>query len=330
MTFLSRLFGKKPASAPEDHAPARGATPSSASSKATSSAVRLANPAHPARERLDKLALAVQILFEVEVAGNRTVTKLSAPAGTLETLIVRVDEAIAACPGDLDLLVAKAAILHSSGQFKSAETALDIVLSQDPDHFEAKAWKQHWDTWIHALRFPRWDETLQSVHPVMASHLALDHRVQLVRDGLQKTLSIVAPVQGPPFDRRTEVKVQWVLSETPDGPLIAYYVKLIEPSGEPSTMEAFLPMFRPTLFSPMEGCFLVSQLAFTPYCFVVLVNGNAVSLNRRFTLSPRASQNMRNVASRLTSSDSYLPEQKFQDAIRWHSSNFDIATVTFD
>jgi hypothetical protein len=293
-------------------------------------AQRLADSAHPAREQLEQVVKIVDQYVQVELVGERTATKISAPVGEMERAVSVLDEAIAICPDDMDLFVAKACVLHASAQFKSAEEVLDIVLSKVPDHFEAKMWKSHWETWSDALRFPKWDERLSSLHPVMATHLRLDHRVQIVRDGMQKTLAIVTGVQGPPFDSRTEVKVEWVLSKTPYGPLVAYYPKIIEPSGEPSTLEAFLPMFQPTAFSPIEGYFLVQQLAFTPYCFVVLVSENTILLNRRIVFGQNTIQKVRDMASQLASAQSYLPQHKFQSAMQWHMNNYDMERLAFE
>jgi hypothetical protein len=248
----------------------------------------------------------------------------------MEKAVSIIDQGIASRPDDMDLLVAKASILHASAQFGSAEEVLDAVLRRAPEHFEARMWKSHWGSWSDALRYPEWNERLTALHPVMATHLRHGHRVQVVRDGLQKTLAIVASVHGPPFDHRTDIKVAWVLSRTPFGPLVAYYPRIIEPSGEPSTMEAFLPIFEPTLFSPMEGYFLVQQLAFTPYCFLVLVSGNFVSLNRRIVFEPKTVQKLHRIAAELASAKSYLPKHQFKSAIQWHMNNFDMKQLRFE
>jgi len=312
--------------------PSRSVEPPTApvTKTAKSSILRLADPAHPARKHLEQTVKIVDQYVQVELAGDRTAMKVSATVGEMEKVLSSLDEAVAICPDDMDLLVAKACVLHASAQFKSAEEVLDVVLSKVPDHFEAKMWKSHWETWSDALRFPRWDERLSLLHPVMASHLGLDHRIQVVRDGMQKTLAIVTGVQGPPFDSRTQIKVEWVLSKTPYGPLVAYYPKIIEPSGEPSTMEAFLPIFQPTLFSPMEGYFLIQQLAFTPYCFVVLVSGNSVLLNCRIVFGQKTTQKVRDMAVQLASTQSYLPQHQFKSAMQWHMNNFDMNRLTFE
>jgi len=291
--------------------------------------LRLVDPAHPARAQLDQIAEILDKSVEVEVAGDRTATRISAPLGEMENALSLLGSAITLCPDDMDLLVAKANLLHASAQFASAEKVLDEVLSKAPNYFEAQMWKSHWEAWSNALRFPRWDERLSSLHPVMAFHLRYDHRVQVVRDGLQKTLAIVTGVQGPPFDSHTQVGIEWVLSKTPYGPLFAYYVRINEPSEEPSSMEAFLPIFQPNLFSPMEGYFLVQQLAFTPYCFVVLVSGDSVLLNRRVVLSQNAAEKVRGMAAHLASGQSYLPQHEFRSALKWHMDHFDMSQLTF-
>lgn len=331
MNSLRKLFGKKQAATPSSDQPSRSAeAPAPAMKTAKVSALRLADPAHPARKQLEQTIKIVDQYVQVELAGDRTAMKVSAPVGEMEKALSSLDEAIALYPDDMDLLVAKACVLHASAQFKSAEEVLDLVLSKAPDHFEAKMWKKHWETWSDALRFPKWDERLSSLHPVMATHLRLDHRVQIVRDGMQKALAIVTGVQGPPFDSRTQIKVEWVLSKTPYGPFVAYYHKIIEPSGEPSMMEAFLPIFQPTAFSPMENYFLIQQLAFTPYCVNTLVNGNTVMLNSRIVFGQKTIQKIREIASQLASTQSYLPQHQFQSAMQWHMNNFDMEQLTFE
>jgi hypothetical protein len=292
--------------------------------------LRLADPEHPARECLERATRIVDQYVAVELAGERTAMKVSAPLGEMQEAVASLAEAVALCPDDLDLLVAKASVLHASAQFKTAEEALDAVLLRDPTHFEARMWKEHWETWANALRFPAWREGLTSLHPVMTAHMRLGHRVQVVRDGLQKTLAIVAAIQGPPLDSRAQVKVEWVFSATPHGPLVAHYLEIIEPGAEPSITEAFLPIFQPSLYTPMEGAFLVRQLAFAPYCFVVFTNASRVDLNRRVVLSERASQETREMGARVASMGTYLPQAEFQRAVQWHTSNFDMSRLKFE
>jgi hypothetical protein len=296
------------------------------------SALRLADPAHPTHKQLEQATKIVDQYVQVEVIGDRTAMKVSAPVAEMEKALSSLDEAIASCPDDMDLFVAKACILHATAQFKSAEEVLDLVLNKTPDHFEAKMWKNHWETWSDALRFPKWDEQLSSLHPVMASHLRLDHRVQVVRDGMQKTIAIVFGVemQGPPLDKRSQAKIKWVLSKTPYGPLVAYYIKISEPIGEPMVMEGFVPIFQSRLFAPMEGYYLIQQFAFTPYCYLVISDRNNVVFNKRISFSADAITHIRAMATELSALKNYLPEQQFQSAVQWHINNFDMEKLQFE
>lgn len=314
MGILDRLRGRRTSPAgPVAHVPA----------------LRLADPNHPARAQLDRAAVILDRCVRVEVVDDRTMTQISAPAGEMSEALASLEDAIARSSADPDVLVAKACVQYATAQFGSAEETLDLVLGRDPGHFEAAMWKAHWETWSNALRCPGWDEGERTLHPVMAAHLKAEHRVQLIRDGLQKALAIVAAVQGPPFDSRTQVKVEWILSKTPYGPLVAYYTRVIEPSGEPSTTEAFLPMFQPT-FSPMEGYCLFQQLAFTPYCFVVLVDGDTVMLNRRVVFGGKATARLRAMTAQVASSRAFLPQHQFRNATQWHMDNFDMRSLRFE
>jgi hypothetical protein len=214
--------------------------PESPPSNTTSAAIlRLSDPAHSARKQIRQVVDILDSCIEVVVQEDRTATRATLSHSELEKALSALGEAITCCPNDFDLLVAKAFVLEAGAQFKSAEEVLDLVLSKDPSHFEARMWKSHWNEWTSPIRFPAWDERQTILHPVMKAHLALRHQVQIVRDGLQKAVAIVAAVQGPPFDSRTQVETQWILSETPFGPLVAYYMRIAEPSGERARWRRF-------------------------------------------------------------------------------------------
>ncbi len=290
----------------------------------------LSDPQHPVHKQLQAAAAIIDRCVKVEVLGDQSALHVSGAFEELSQALRELDAAIQACPEDLNLMVAKACTLHVSAQFKSAEEILDQVLAKDPGHFEARMWKDHWNSWLHALRFPSWNAQMTSLQPAMTAHLRAGHRVQLVRDGFQKVVAIVAEVQGPPFDPKTRIQTEWMLSETPVGPLVAYYLKLIEPAGEPSTMEAFLPVFPPSLFAPMEGCYLAQQLAFCPYAFVVLVNSGRVDLNRKIEWGPRNSKKLSEIQSNVARRSSFLAQADFQRAVQWHMNNFDMSQASFE
>jgi hypothetical protein len=288
--------------------------------------LRLMDPAHAARAALDEAARIVDRDVELAEAGDAAV--LHSSSAILEA-IPHLDHAAELAPDDLDVLIAKAAVLQGGMQFKSAQEVLDAILEKEPGHFDARVWKDHWDSWASALRFPCWGGGRTSLHPVMARGLDAGRRVQVVRDGLQKTVAIVLGTDCPAPPPGTRPVVQWVLSRTPAGPLVAYYADLIEPGGQAGPSEGFIPIFEPTHFHPAVGYFLMEQLASSPYCWVILVSSAGVQFNERLVFDAGTATSLRNIAAELHSLTSYLPQERFQEATRWHMDHFDMDRMTF-
>jgi len=316
MSFFQKMLGRK------SDSPASSAT-------SPTHALRLADPHHPARAILDEAARMIDRSVELTLAGDNILTHMSFDVNETLAMAARMDEVISQYPDDMDLQVAKACLLYAGGQFKSAEETLDRVLSKAPDHFEARMWKNHWETWWNAVRFPGWSEQQTTLHPVMEGYLRQKRITQIVRDGMQKALVIVLPVQGPPLHPQAQLKAEWVLSKTPLGPLVAYYMQINEPGQEPNKMEAFLSIFEPK-DSPQEGFYLMQQLAFTPYYFGVLVQNDRVVFNRRIVLGPRTQQKVRAIVAELEATKDFTPQGSFQQAANWHMSTFDMDKVEFE
>lgn len=321
MSFLKKLFPQKSTS---PAAPSSSAPPSPKT--AAPSPLRLADPKHPARKELDILAQKMDERINVLGAGA---VQMSIGLSEIQEPVQQIDAVIAKYPQDLDLLLAKACILYSGGQFQSAEEVVDLVLSKDPKHFEARTWKDHWDTWANAAKYPSWSEQKTALHPLMIEHFQQARSVQLVRDGLQKAVAVVASIQGPPLHPQTQFKVEWVLSKTPHGPLVALYQQILEPGCDPSTMEAFVSIFSPK-YNAMEGYNLMRQLAFAPYYFGIMVQNGRVVFNHRITMIPRSAQNAREIAAYLEAQSTFMSEGDFQRASQWHMNSFDMNSVKFD
>jgi tetratricopeptide (TPR) repeat protein len=292
--------------------------------------LRLADPNHPARKQIVDLTHFLNETVKINVFGNNVVYNTPVDFGEAEKIEKTADEGIELSPNDYDMLVAKASVLQAIGQFKTAEETLDIVLNKDPKHFEARVWKDHWETWGSSWKYPNWNEQQTSLHPMMSNQFEHGLAFQVVRDGVQKTIAIVAG--GPPqtMDKRTQVKVKWILSKTPYGSIVAYYVRVLDPTDEPHNMEMFLAPRKPSLFTPIEGYFLLEQLAFTPYCFVVLANQEKVTLNRKVVLGNSTIQEVRNITKQLSEQQSYIDESQIKNAYQWHMNNFDMNKLKFE
>ena len=290
---------------------------------------RLADPNHPARKYIDEASAFLDRSVKIQVFGQQI---LYQNEGAFEAVQIaaRLDEGIALCPEDLDLQVAKAGILQAGMQYKSAEDLLDTVLAKDSAHFEARQWKDHWATWNSAWKYPSWDEKQKTLHPMMANNLSRNQALQVVRDGLQKTLAIV--IKGPAYSMQenTRVQVNWILSETPYGPLVAYYVSTTEPGdAKPHDAEIFLVPQKPSEFTPTESYFLIQQLAFTPYCFIVLANESKVSFCSRYVFGEKETRVIKEIAGKMAARDAFIPISQIRAASQWHMDHFDMDTMRF-
>jgi hypothetical protein len=294
------------------------------------SALRLADPSHPARKQIVDLTQFLNETVEINVFGNNVVYNTPVDFGEVEKITKLADEGIGLAPSDDDLKVAKAGVLQAVGQFKTAEETLDIVLKRDPNHFEARTWKDHWGTWGTSWKYPYWDEQQSCLHPMMSSQFKQGLALQVVRDGVQKAIAIVAGGPPYPMDSRTQVKVKWILSKTPYGSILAYYVRILEPAGEPHTMEMFLAPRKPSLFAPTEGYFLLQQLAFAPYCFVVLADQEKVALNRKVVFGSSTAQEVYNIARQVAEQSTSIDESQIKSAYQWHMNNFDMNNLKFE
>jgi hypothetical protein len=294
----------------------------------TRSKLRLADPGHPARHQLDEVEALIEPCITLEPAGPGTVYK-GIPTATLEQAVGMLDETIGRGPADPDLLVAKGCVLQAGAQYASAHQVFEQAVAIEPEHFEARMWNEHLATWAETFYFPGWDEAQTELHPVMARLLAAGVRTQVVRDGLQKAVAIVANVPDLPADPRTKVAVQWTLSETPQGPLVAYYLHIDPPSEPAFNDEAFLGIAEPQ-FTTSEGYSLIGQLAFTGYCFVVLVDNGRVTFNRRIVLPKATALKLREIECALAPPRPYLAHEANQAAIQWHMGHFDMSQLVWD
>jgi hypothetical protein len=297
---------------------------------AAGSSLRLADPKHPAAKQISEVAGYLNGAVEIKAFGDALMYNHSIDFSEAERLTGVMDSAVALAPEDNDLLVAKAGVLHAFAQYKTAEEVVDEALTRDPTHFEARAWKDHWESWRSPWQFPTWDLKQTCLHPVMAGQLERGLALQVVRDGLQKTLAIVAG--GPPYamNRATDVKAKFVLSRTPYGPVVAYYLRITEPGDRPHNMEMFVLPANPVSFTATEPNFLLQQLAFLPYCYVVLVNGTDVVLNRQVVFGPAVTSEVRDIARQLSEQTSFVEKSNARGAFNWHMNNFDMEGIRFE
>lgn len=330
MSFLKELFSNKKSQTPGmEQNPQAGAAPIETLPHA-GFPLRLADPHHPARQQIEAIASLIDANLQIGVKGDRPLITGQFPLDVVEQIMGLLEQAENRWTEDLDLRITRASFLYILGRTELASGILDDILVRHPAHYEARPWKNHFEAWHHVLRCPPWSLEATSLHPVMLGYLRHEMPLQLVRDGLQKTVAVVTEMRGPPFSAPPQCQIAWMISHTPYGPLLAYYVSVTEKGEPPNVMEAFVPIFQPSVHNAHEGRDIYAQLVATPYCFLVIAGETSLLLNQRMLFGPKTRQNLESSLAELYSSGKYLPQEKYEAARQWHMNNFNIEKVEYE
>jgi len=298
---------------------------------ARTKALGLADSNHPARREIDEAsALADEVVGLFESGGVSMVTCDSIGA---MRLVSAIDKALKKAPSDLDLMVAKSAALCLAAQFKTAEEMIDRVLSLDPNHFEARQRKDHWESWRHLFNFPPWSERASTLHPIIIENLRHERSIQIVRDGLQLGVAVFRPALPSHFPRGLSptMRCKWepILSETPHGPILAHYILIEDDPANPFRAEGFLPAYRPEKANPMSSYWLMQRLLAMPSCFIVITEGQRVLYNRRYVFPEALRGKLKSILDKFASEPPEKGIEAFRKAAKWHMEHFDMKTIRF-
>jgi acyl carrier protein len=291
----------------------------------------LADPRHGARQWIDEAAKTADDAIKLTAAGDGSLLETNSTDAM--RLVSAIEKALEKSPDDLDLLVAKSGALCCAAQFKTAEEILDRVLAINPEHFEARMRKDHWERWQHLFQYPPWTEAARTLHPVMSAHLAHEHRMQIVRDRLQVGIAVVTSVQSQDFPQglSNTMRSKWepVWSDTPYGAIVAHYVLVEDNPADPYKPEAFLPAFVPDEVAPQSGYWLLQRLSHLGSCFIVLAEGDEVLYNRRYLFPEALQSTLRSIVEKMVRKAARKDPAAFQQACQWHMENFDMKRIRF-
>jgi len=295
--------------------------------------LRLTDPNHPARGQLKEAAKLFRENVDVTMSVLSPIRMMSSswPQEDLLKATKLLEEGFEKSK-DMDILVAKASILRTAMQFKSAEDEIDRVLTVDSNHFEARMWKDHWGTWLGAYAFPYWSPRQKTLSPALITNLKNGVKLQIVRDGLQKSLIFIHDTGGHVPPSGTKIKTQWLLSNTPHGPLVCYYFVMHEPGQPVHNTEAMAAVAKPKTHNPLESYNLIRQMAFVPYIYFVLVNNmKKVVLNQRVKLNKNSIKAIQEIDKKITSpSFNFINTSNIQAASQWHMNNFSMKNLRYD
>lgn len=296
-----------------------GSTPASA----------LSDPNHPARRLIDEASLFADQSIRVSGWGDQAVVQANSVDG--QHLVSLVEKALEIAPDDQDLLMAKSGALCLAMQFKTAEEVIDHVLSINPDHFDARQRKEHWEKWENLFLYPSWSTATSVLNPIMATDIHERKRsIQLVRDGLQIGIAIVCPAKSHEFAHSLEnVPSKWIpmWSDTPYGAILAHYVVIQDDPSNPWKYEGFLPLNVPETTTPRTGFWLLQRMRRLSSCFIVLSDGERVLYNRRYVFPDTLRATLLTILDKMVRQSSGKDTASFTQACQWHMNNFDIKQV---
>ncbi len=285
----------------------------------------LANSKHPCRQLLDEADGILTQIFRVILWNDEVVVETTVTPKIFRALR-RFDEALRICPDDPALLVAKAIVLFFADPTDTAKQYLKKALTIDPGLLEARCLLEYWTNWKNVLEFPRWDKGSNKLDEVIAKwRFQHGHAAQIVRDGLQKAVALIYPIENVPISTTEikEIKLRVLMSLTPYGPLVAPYLWLWtgKPDSEPQILESFIPILTPSnLPQSMDGYYLVHQLAGQNYCIVILVKDHAVCLTQRLIFSESVQIELGLIRNFLQTSQ-FLMLPRIEDAVKWHQQH---------
>jgi len=319
MNILKKLFSSR-------------RTESSASKpggKKLSTGLGLIDPNHAARQSIDEASLVADQSIRLSAYGDQVAMESnSADAMHLVSLI---EKALEIAPDDLDLLVAKSGALCCALQFKTAEEVIDHVLSINPEHFEARQRKEHWQKWEHLFQYPSWSTAAKTLHPVMTAHLRHQHPVQLIRDGLQIGIAVVRSAQSHEFPNglpnRTPSKWMPIWSDTPYGAIVAHYAVIEDNPADPWKGEGFLPTNVPDKTTPASGYWLLQRMCHISSCFIVLADGQNVLYNARYIFPDTLRSTLLAISDKMIRQSAKKDPMAFQKACQWHMNSFDMRRI---
>lgn len=219
------------------------------------------------------------------------------------------------------------------------------VLELDPNHYEARQQVAYGQRWHDAFAYPPWvapppvepgmlmPEALLSLLPANDQPIT---RLVLLREGHTKVVSVLSRTPrnswATTLTDRLPTRIDIVLSRTPAGPIIAFYVILEDKKDDPYKGETFLNPHDPgsPAFDACQlGQNLMAQLARQDHTYVIFVDEeNRLLLSRKLEFDPQTQVNINRCLYEVQTLPAQIMDpQRFQQAAEWHMEHFSLDQV---
>jgi hypothetical protein len=219
------------------------------------------------------------------------------------------------------------------------------VLDLDPSHYEARQQVAYGQRWHDAFVYPPWTgrpivmpgtPLPEPVAALLPPNNQPVTRLVLLREGNAKVVSVLSRTPrdswARPLTADIPAHVQVLLSRTPSGPVIAFYVVVEDRPGDPYKGETFLNPHdpgSPTYDACQLGQNLLSQIHRQDHTYLIFVDEeNKVLLSRRLEFDPQTQVNINQCLYDVQTLPSQIMDpQRFQAAAEWHMEHFSLDQV---
>jgi uncharacterized RDD family membrane protein YckC len=214
------------------------------------------------------------------------------------------------------------------------------VLELDPSYYEARQQVAYGPRWHDPFAYTPWDPhtpievggdlpgSLQALLPPGQDPVT---RLALLSEGTSKVVAVLTRTPrstwSKPLTPELPAHIDMMLSRTPHGPIIAFYLVVEDNPGDPYKGETFLnphdPGY-PTYDACQLGQNLVSQLSRQDHTYLIFVDeNNKLLMSRKLEFDPQTQVKINHCMYEIQT----LPAQamdapRFQQAAQWHMQNF--------
>ncbi|MFL5734733.1 MAG: tetratricopeptide repeat protein, partial [Chloroflexia bacterium] len=253
-------------------------------------------------------------------------------------------EALQLVPNSTVYRYMHAVALRYSEGFEVAIGEFRQVLELDPGHFEARQQVAFGPRWHDPYAYPVWSE--RAVEPSMPlpepvrTLLPQPHRpgtrLVLLREGNSKVVVALSRTRRDTWSELPTAdmlaRIEMVLTRTPSGPIIAFYVVIRDDPNNPYKGETFLNPHDPGQPSDdacQLGQHMLAQLARQDHTYLVFVDErDSLLLSRRLVFDTSTQVNIARIHYEAQS----LPPQvmdaaRFQQAAQWHMEHFSLDQI---
>lgn len=266
-----------------------------------------------------------------EFSAGAIITSSTVDFGSESPLIQKIDQILELVPDDPDFLFAKSEAYYAHLDGETGQKYIQRVLAISPDYFDAVMREKHFQQWDHLFCYPGWYESMQKVPPMMLDIQSAGHPVQIVRDGLKLTLTILMPAERDQlFSEIVESRWKPIWVDTPYGPVFEHYVLLKLTNGDIRRQEMTISPYPVEPVNQCHGNWLIRRFCEVNSIFLAFNDDDEILYNQRLVYPESLRSTLATVKKRLD--ELTLPEdhnQKFMLAAQWYMQNSNLEDVAF-